>query len=177
MAAKPKVTTTTVPASSYAMQNSAAGTTTIAGPTSTSLGAYTPAISAAGTGAATSTRVPTMTSEIQQPDITTTAYITNQVYQNLMGRDATADEIAQYHQQFTEYAKTHPIFTRQATYDPSTGLPYVAVRDITAQKNPLAEQDFITNIVRQGADSKAYQAATGYMGAMNQAMQQFGGGF
>jgi hypothetical protein len=150
-------------------------TPTSTGLNSTSLGGYTP--TSTSTTTATSGKIPTFTSEIQQPDVTTTAYITNQVYQDLMGRDATAAEIAKYHQQFSDYAKTHPIFTRQATYDPSTGLPYVATRDITAQRNPLAETDFITNIVRQGPESEAYKAATNYMQTMTQAMSQFGGGF
>lgn len=170
---KPTVTVASTPvATGVASGNS----TTLTAPGSSGLGSYQAVGTSAGT-TTSSSKVPTFTSEIQQPDKTTTAYVTNMVYQNLMGRDATQKEIDAYHAQFTAYAKTHPIYTRQATYDPTTGLPYVAVRDITAQKNPLAEQDFITNIVRQGPQSQAYQAATGYMDAMTKAMQQFGGGF
>jgi len=169
---KPTLTVSSTPlATGMATSNK----TTLTSPTTSGLGSYQPTATTATTS--TASKVPTYTSEIQQPDKTTTAYVTNMVYQNLMGRDATQKEIDAYHQQFTEYAKTHPIYTREATYDPTTGLPYVAVRDITAQKNPLAEQDFITNIVRQGPQSQAYQAATGYMDAMSKAMQQFGGGF
>jgi hypothetical protein len=151
--------------------------TTLTAPSSTGLGNYTPAVTT-GTTATTGTHIPTYTAEFVKPDIQTTAYIANQVSQQLQGRDATAEEIAKYHEQFTKYAATHPTFTRQAIYDTSgtSGLsPYTPMRDITAQKTPLPEKDFISNIVYQGADSKAYQAATGYMGAMNTAMQQFGG--
>jgi hypothetical protein len=126
------------------------------------------------------TRVPTYTSEYVQPDITATQFVTNQVYQSLLGRNASAQEVQQYHEQFTEYAKTHPIMTRQSIYDTSgtTGLsPYTPVRDVTTQKMPLSEQDFISNIVRQGPETKGYQAATSYFDAMRSAMGQFRGGF
>jgi hypothetical protein len=173
-----KTVNSTVPAGQYQMQGglTLAQGSTVVGPQTTSLGNYT-ATTVQGTGTTGYKGIPTSTTEYMQPDITTTAYITNRVYQNLMGRDATASEIAQYHQQFSDYAKTHPILVRNAVYDPTSGVPYAAVRDVTAEKNPLAEEDFITNIVRQGPDSKAYQAATGYMDAMTKAMSQFGGGF
>lgn len=171
---KPSVTVSSTP---VATGVASGNTTTLTAPASSGLGGYKALGTTGTTAIGASSKVPTYTSEIQQPDKTTTAYVTNMVYQNLMGRDATQKEIDAYHAQFTAYAKTHPIYTRQATYDPTTGMPYVAVRDITAQKNPLSEQDFITNIVRQGPQSKAYQAATGYMDAMSKAMQQFGGGF
>jgi hypothetical protein len=135
----------------------------------------------AGTGPVVGkTRVPTYTSEYVQPDITATQFVTNQVYQSLLGRNASAQEVQQYHQQFTEYAKTHPIMTRESIYDTSgtTGLsPYTPVRDVTTQKMPLSEQDFISNIVRQGPETKGYQAATSYFDAMRSAMGQFRGGF
>jgi len=140
---------------------------------------YTP--TTAGTGPVVGkTRVPTYTSEFVQPDVTSTQFVTNQVYQSLLGRNATAQEVQQYHQKFLEYAKTHPIMTRQSTYDTSgtTGLsPYTPVRDVTTQKMPLSEQDFVSNIVRQGTETKDYNAATSYFDAMRSAMGQFRGGF
>jgi hypothetical protein len=149
---------------------------------STNMTGYTPApipVAVATTKGAKA-RIPTYTSEYYKPDINSTQFVTNQVYQSLLGRNATQDEINKYHEQFLEYAKTHPIFTRQAVYDTSgsTGLsPLTPVRDITAQKTPLSEIDFISNVVRQGPEAKGYQAATTYFDAMRQAMGQFRGGY
>jgi hypothetical protein len=138
----------------------------------TSSSGYKPVISsAAGVG-----RTPSYATEIQQPDYTTTQYITNAVYQNLLGMNATKEEVDQMHQKFTEYAKTHPIFTRSTTYDSSTGMP-VASRDISMQKNPLSENDFITNMIRQTADAKEYNAGTNLFDAMRTAMGSFRGGY
>jgi hypothetical protein len=126
------------------------------------------------------TRVPTFTSEIYAPDPTYSKFVTNTVYQNLMGRDATEAEAAKYHEMFSNYAKTHPILTKQSTYDTSntTGLsPLIPVRDVTAQKTPLSEQDFISNIVRQGPEAKQFTAATTYFDAMREAMGSFRGGY
>ena len=144
---------------------------------------YTPTTATTGTGpiaSNTKSRIPTYTTETVQPDITSTRFVTNQVYQSLLGRNATDQEIQQYHQKFLEYAKTHPIMTREAIYDTSgsNGLsPYTPVRDVTTQKMPLSEQDFVSNIVRQGPEAKNYNAATTYFDAMRSAMGQFRGGF
>jgi len=135
---------------------------------------------AAATTKGAKARIPTYTSEYLQPDISSTQFVTNQVYQSLLGRNATQDEINKYHEQFLQYAKTHPVFTRQAVYDTSgsNGLsPLTPVRDITAQKTPLSETDFISNVVRQGPEAKGYEAATTYFDAMRQAMGQFRGGY
>jgi hypothetical protein len=142
---------------------------------------YNPTIlGTGGTGIPTKTRIPTYTTETVQPDITSTRFVTNQVYQSLLGRNATDQEVQQYHQKFLEYAKTHPILTRESIYDTSgtTGLsPLTPIRDVTVQKNPLSEQDFVSNIIRQGPEAKAYNAATTYFDAMRSAMGQFRGGF
>jgi hypothetical protein len=127
----------------------------------------------AATAKGAKTRIPTYTSEYLQPDISSTQFVTNQVYQSLLGRNATQDEINKYHEQFLQYAKAHPVFTRQATYDTSGAV----TRDITAQKTPLSETDFISNVVRQGPEAKGYEAATTYFEAMRQAMGQFRGGY
>jgi hypothetical protein len=121
----------------------------------------------------TKERIPTYTSEYFQPDISSTQFVTNRVYQSLLGRNATQDEVNKYHEQFLAYAKTHPTFTKQATYD-TTGA---VTRDVTAQKMPLSETDFISNVVRQGPEAKGYEAATTYFDAMRQAMGQFRGGY
>ena len=134
---------------------------------------YTPTTAGTGPVASGKSRIPTYTSEIVQPDITSTQFVTNQVYQSLLGRNATAQEVQQYHAKFLDYAKSHPIMTRESTYDTSGAL----VRDVATQKNPLSETDFVSNIVRQGTESKDYNAATTYFDAMRSAMGQFRGGF
>jgi hypothetical protein len=125
-------------------------------------------------------RITTNTTEIQQPDPTYSQFVTNTVFQNLMGRNASQDEVNYYHNLFSEYAETHPILTKSSTYDTtgSTGLsPMVPVRDVTAQKTPLVESDFITNLVRQTGDAKAFTSATTYLDAMKSAMSEFSGGY
>lgn len=142
---------------------------TVGGSTPTT--GYTP-ITATG-GVAGATRTPTYQEVIQQPDYTTTQFITNAVYQNLMGQNATKADVDKYHQQFLEYAKTHPVQTSTTSYDTS-GAP---VRNIATEKSPLSETDFISNIVRQGPEAKEYQAATTYFDAMRSAMGAFRGGY
>ena len=142
------------------------------------LGGYkTAAASGVGTSAAGGgSRIPTYTAEYMSPDITTTRYITNQIFQSLIGRNATDAEINQYHQQFMEYAKTHPVFTRSATYSTDTGA-LLPSRDITAQKTPLSETDFINNLVSNTADAKTYRAATGYLDSMMAINDKFRGAY
>jgi hypothetical protein len=137
----------------------------------TPTGGYVPIT--AGTGAMGASRMPTYQTEIAQPDYTTTQFVANSVYQNLMGRDATKQEVDQYHQKFLAYAKANPIYTRNTSYDAS-GAP---VRDIMATKSALSENDFISNIVRQGPEAKEYTAATTYFDAMRSAMGSFRGGY
>ena len=158
---------------------------TTPGPQTTGTTGYVSTVASGASGASGSvvgggSRITTNTSEYQQPDPTYSQFVTNTVFQNLMGRDASKDEVSYYHNLFSEYAKTHPILTRSSTYDTSgsTGLsPMVPVRDVTAQKTPLVESDFISNLVRQTGDAKAYQAATGYFDAMKSAMNDYSGGY
>lgn len=149
---------------------------TTTGPQTTSTSGYVPTTTSGGAVVGGTSRVPTYTSEFQQPDPTYSQFVTNTVFQNLMGRDASKDEVAYYHNLFTEYAKTHPIFTRTATYDVGSGV-MAPSKDVTAQKTPLVEQDFISNLVRQTGDAKAYQAATSYFDVMKSAMNDYSGGY
>jgi len=131
-------------------------------------------------GGKASSRITTNTTEIQKPDPTYSQFVTNSVFNNLMGRNATQDEVQYYHNLFTEYAKTHPILTRSSTYDTSgsTGLsPLTPVREVQTDKTPLVESDFITNLVRQTGDAKAFTSATTYLDAMKSAMSEFSGGY
>lgn len=144
---------------------------TTGGGTTTS--GYKSTLTTGGAAVAGTGRTPTYQEVIQQPDYTTTQFITNAVYQSLMGQNATKADIDKYHQMFTDYAKTHPVQTSTTSYD-TTGTP---VRSIAAQRSPLSETDFITNIVAQGSDAKEYKAATTYFDAMRTAMGSFRGGY
>lgn len=150
--------------------------TTTSGNTGVATGLTYSPTTVSGAGGATVGKTKTVTEEYLQPDITSTQFVANSVYQNLMGRNATADEVQKYHQQFLDYAKTHPILSKVSQYDASTGL-LAPVRDVTAQKSTLTEADFINNIVRQGSEAKEYNAATTYFDAMRQAMGSFRGGY
>jgi hypothetical protein len=114
--------------------------------------------SAAGAG---STRV-----SYDKPDLVRTAAVTNAVYQNLMGRDATQKEIEKYHKEFLKYAASHPssVSTSDATGGSSTSTG-------------LTEADYITNLVKGTAEAGDYTAATSYFDAMKSAMNTFSGGY
>lgn len=117
----------------------------------------------AGTGAVgtSATRV-----DYEKPDLNRTAVITNSVYQNLMGRDATKEEIQKYHQEFLKYAASHPSSVSTAT---DTGR--------VTTTSGISEQDYITNLVKGTAEAGQYNAATTYFDAMKSAMNTFSGGF
>jgi hypothetical protein len=102
-----------------------------------------------------------------KPDLVRTAAVTNAVYQNLMGRDATQKEIEKYHQEFLKYAASHP--------------SNVSVSDATGERSSvstgLTETDYITNLVKGTAEAGDYNAATTYFDAMKSAMNTFSGGY
>ena len=112
-------------------------------------------------------RVPSASASYAAPDFGTTQAITNAVYQNLMGRNATDAEISQYHQQYTQYAQSHPTSTSSsmAVVDSSTGA--VLKNQSTSTSSGLSEQDFISNLISGKAEAKQYTAATTYMDAIN----------
>jgi hypothetical protein len=102
-----------------------------------------------------------------KPDLVRTAAVTNAVYQNLMGRDATAKEIEKYHQEFLKYAASHPSSV-SGTDASGSG---------TSTSTGLTETDYITNLVKGTAEAGDYTAATSYFDAMKSAMNTFSGGY
>jgi len=139
----------------------------LATPTTTGVspkGGYAPARTAAGT--VKKARVLGYSTSYQAPDYGTTQAITNSVYQSLMGRDASSAEIAQYHQQYVQYAQSHPTSTSSSmsVVDPSTGQ--TVSNQSTSTSHSLSEQDFISNLVNGKAEAKDYTAATSYMDAI-----------
>lgn len=147
---------------------------TLQTPASTNISTgYTPA----GTGSIIgSRRIPTSSVSYLKPDITTTTAITNSIYQNLMGRNASPAEIAKYHADFLKYAASHPADISSTAYETGdTGVTLARASQSTA--TGLSEQNYIENIVSGSADAKEFKAATDYFDAMRSAMNEFGGGF
>ena len=131
---------------------------------------YKPAaVSTSGAG----TSIPRYSASYDRPDINATKAITNNVYQNLMGRDATPAEIQQYHAAYIKYAASHPTSTSSSMIDTTTGVE----RKSTSTQTGLSESSFIDNLVNGNAESSAYKSATTYMDAMKSAINEFGGGF
>ena len=115
---------------------------------------------------------PRYSSSFDRPDINATKVITNSIYQRLMGRDATEAEIIKYHNDYLNYAASHPTSSSTTMMD-ETG----SYRSSTSTQTGLSESDYITNLVRGSADAKEYQAATTYFDAMANAMNIFKGGY
>jgi hypothetical protein len=124
---------------------------------------------AGGYGVADTSAIGTSSTTISydKPDLVRTATVTNAVYQNLMGRDATQKEIEQYHQDYLKYAASHPDSVRVTS---GTG-------GSTSTSNGLTETDYITNLVKGTAEAGDYEAATSYFDAMKSAMNTFSGGY
>jgi len=108
-----------------------------------------------------------------KPDLIRTAAVTNAVYQNLMGRDATQAEIEKYHKEFLKYAASHPTSMSSSVNDTTTGMS----RSSTSTSTGLNEADYITNLVKGTAEVGDYNAATSYFDAMKSAMNTFSGGY
>lgn len=107
-----------------------------------------------------------------KPDYSHTQAVTNAIYQNLMGKDATKQEIDYYHQKFLDYAAKHPTSVSTRTTNLGTG----STSERVSTSSTLSEQDYIANLARGTADAKEYKAATSYFDIMRQAMSEFGGG-
>jgi hypothetical protein len=119
---------------------------------------YVPAAPSAGS---VGTSIPRYSSSYDRPDINTTKAITNAVYQNLMGKDATPAEIQQYHADYVKYAASHPTSTSSSMIDTS-GLE----RQSSSFQSGISESNFINNLVSGKAETKAYTSATTYMDAI-----------
>ncbi len=141
---------------------------------------YKPAaLTGTGTGSS-STRVGS-SAHFDRPDYNTTTAIANNIYQSLMGRNATQAEIAKYHQDYIRYAASHPTSTSSSM---SSSSSVNAVGNISttqsggsSSSSGLNESDFISNLASGQSEAKDYMAATTYMDAMKSAMNRFGGGY
>jgi len=123
------------------------------------------------------TSIPRYSTSYDRPDLGATQNVVNTVYQNLMGRNATAYEIQGYHQQYLQYASSHPSSSGSsiANVDPTTGQEISTTS--TSTSGGMNERDFVNNLVQGNAEFQDYQKATTYFDAMRSAMNSFGGGY
>jgi hypothetical protein len=132
---------------------------------------YVPATPPAGGKAGNIT--PRYSSNYEKPDISTTTALSNSIYQNLMGRNATQAEIQKYHEEFLKYAASHPSSSSVS----QLAQGEVVARQTTSTSTGLSEGNFINNLVSGTAEAKDYTAATTYFDAMRSSMNKFGGGY
>ena len=120
------------------------------------------------------------------PTVTTTDYLTqtsepdiiasvNGVFQQLMGRNATAAEIKQYGAELLAAEKKYPgTYTGTTTYQESGKRATVSGTQVSRGANV---QDFVSQLVQGTAEAKAYRAATTYMDAMISANNKYRGAY
>ena len=111
--------------------------------------------------------------QTSQPDITS---IINGTMQQLLGRNATADEIKNYGAELlaAERANTGQ-YSAQLQYSSQTGKPLVSTgTQLVAGVNPA---DFIANIIRGTGEAKQYNIMNTYMGALQNLADQFKGSY
>jgi hypothetical protein len=151
------------------------------GPTGTSTGTAAPT----GTGATswadsmassniysnmqtvTNTNFLTQTS---QPDITS---LVNGVMQQMVGRNATPEEIQRYGAELLAAERANPgSYSGVTQYGPSGKRSDVTGTQLTTGVDPSG---FLQTLISGTADAQSYKAATGYMQAMMQSIGQFKG--
>jgi len=94
----------------------------------------------------------------------------------LLGRNATATEIAQYGAELLAAEKAYPGGTSTTlNYDPTTAKPLSETgTQLSAGVNPQA---FIENLIAGSGQAKDYKIATQYMDAIQQANQEYKGAY
>jgi len=109
------------------------------------------------------------TTDISLSDPATAKYITNNVMQALLGREATPKELAAYRTAINSYETSHPTTSSQ-----SGTVDYLGNRNssTTSKSGATGEgrQQTVTNPIEQGTEYKAYHQST----IFRQAMQLLG---
>lgn len=111
--------------------------------------------------------------QTSQPDITS---IINGTMQQLLGRNATAQEIKDYGAELlaAERANTGK-YSASLQYSSQTGKPLVSTgTQLVVGVNP---QSFIENIIRGTGEAKQYNIMNTYMGALQNLADQFKGSY
>jgi hypothetical protein len=93
----------------------------------------------------------------------------NGLMQQLVGRNATAQEIQQYGAELLAAENANAgTYSGVTTYGASGKRNLVSGEQVTAGVDPNA---FLTNLIQGTADAKTYRAATQYFDGMSQALQ------
>lgn len=118
------------------------------------------------------TTTTTYLTQTSQPDI---AALVNNTMQQLLGRNATADEIQKYGQELLAAEKSNTGgYLGQTTYAATGKRNVVSGTQTTTGVDPAA---FLQSIISGTAEAKDYRAATTYIQAMMQANNEFRGAY
>ena len=109
--------------------------------------------------------------QTSQPDISA---IINSAMQQLVGRNATAQEIQQYGSELLAAERANPgTLHSELQYSQTTSKPLTSVgTETTVGVNPTA---FIENLIQGTADAKSYRAATQYFNGMQDVLNSMKG--
>jgi hypothetical protein len=110
----------------------------------------------------------TYLTQTSQPDITS---LVNGVMQQLVGRNATAEEIQRYGSELLAAERANPGQFSGSTTQTDTGRVVYGTQT-SAGVDPAG---FLQTLIGGTADAQSYQAATGYFQSMMQSMNQFKG--
>jgi hypothetical protein len=117
----------------------------------------------------TATKYLTQTS---QPDITS---LVNATMQQLVGRNATPEEVARYGQELLAAERAN-----QGTYQGLTQYGPTGKRsDVTGQQTTTGvdAQAFLSSLIKGTGEAKGYNVMNTYMGTLQQMTDQFKGSF
>jgi hypothetical protein len=112
----------------------------------------------------------TYLTQTSQPDITS---LVNGVMQQMVGRNATPDEIQRYGAELLVAERANPGQFSGTTQQTDTGR-IVSGTQTTAGVDPAG---FLQTLISGTADAQSYKAATGYFQAMMQSMNEFKGAY
>jgi hypothetical protein len=114
----------------------------------------------------------TSTTQTSQPDITA---VINATMQQLVGRNATAAEIAQYGQELLAAEAANPgKFQETTSYGPTGKRADITGSQVSSGVDPTS---FISNIVRGTAEASQYNIMNTYMGALSNLADSYKGSF
>jgi len=114
----------------------------------------------------------TYLTQTSAPDLASTI---NGLFQSLVGRYATPEEIQKYGQELLAAEKANPgTYSGETTYQQSGKRATVSGTQLTAGVN---EQAFLTNLIQGTASAKEYKAGTQYLNAITSINDKFRGGY
>lgn len=115
----------------------------------------------------------TNTTSITQTSPQDIASAVNGVMQQLLGRNATANEIAQYGAELLAAEKANPgRFSETTTYGPTGKRADITGQQISSGVDPTA---FLTTLIQGTAEARHYYAVNNYMSGLQELTNQFQG--